>query len=313
MKNSTRKMKRLTALTLTALLVASLAAALPVRGKEPGDPSAAVIVLKHCALEYDQTTQLVALLPSVLQDRLVRRGDAVKAGQVLGRLFDQEVRAERDISAAAAENDVEVRIARAEYTRAYNKFAKTQTLHKRQFISSEEVDLDSLAVEKAKLAIEEAQQKRKIARLNQQKAEAQVRSREFVSPHDGVVIEVTKNQGESVTLHEPVFKIVNDRILRVTGALNVADAWRVKRDQPVRIRPDVAGAELDVEREAFAGKITFVDRRIDSESQTCQVIAEVTNRDGLLKAGLDVQMEIWPTDLASTQAPAGARPVKPRP
>ena len=70
--------------------------------------------------------------------------------------------------------------------------------------------------------------------------------------------------------------------------LDVADAWRVRPGHRATLRPDVPGAELPIESEAFAGRVVFVDPQIDPDTQTCRVVAEVANRDGTLRAGIAV-------------------------
>jgi multidrug efflux pump subunit AcrA (membrane-fusion protein) len=80
--------------------------------------------------------------------------------------------------------------------------------------------------------------------------------------------------------------------MRVTGYLDAGDAWRVRRGQAARITPELEGGDLPIEREAFAGEVTFVDSEIDPKTQTCRVFAEVENRGGLLRSGLECCMEI---------------------
>lgn len=275
---------------------------------EPREPSAGLIVLPNCTLECDQTTLLCSRVSSILQDRLVRLGDHVKAGQVLGRLFNEDARADKEIFAAEAESDIQVRICKTELSQALQKLKKTEALSRRQFVSTEELLIDRFAVQRAEMAVEEADQRRRIAQIKRRLADAELHSRDFVSPHDGVVVGAFKNQGESVAQHEPVFKVVNTARLKVWGALNVADLGKVQVNQEVQVRAEVAGSDLAFERETFPGRITFIDAQIDEETQTCKVLAEVDNPAGTLRAGLKANMAILPRE--PTRA-AGAQP-KPR-
>ena len=90
----------------------------------------------------------------------------------------------------------------------------------------------------------------------------------------------------------PIYKVVAIDQLRVTGYLDAGDAWRVRQGQAVRIMPELEGGDLPIEREVFEGKITFVDSDIDPKTRTCRVFAEVENRGGLLRSGLECHMEI---------------------
>src|SRR5208283_5470360 len=80
--------------------------------------------------------------------------------------------------------------------------------------------------------------------------------------------------------------------MRVTGYLDVSDAWHVRPKQTVRVMPELEGVDLPIEREVFEGQITFVDCEIDPKTRTCRVFAEVENRDDLLRSGLECRMEI---------------------
>ena len=109
-----------------------------------------------------------------------------------------------------------------------------------------------------------------------------------------MVVDILKYPGESVTETEVVIKVVGVDRLRVTGFLNVADLLRVKLGQPVRVAVDVAGEDLPIEHETFTGRVDFIDSQIDPATRTCKVIAEVSNRDGILRSGFEARMEILP-------------------
>ena len=66
--------------------------------------------------------------------------------------------------------------------------------------------------------------------------------------------------------------------------------------QPVRVSADIPGVELEIEREVFEGRIVFISSEVDKETQTCQVLALIDNRDDLLKGGLLANMDISLTD-----------------
>ncbi len=128
-----------------------------------------------------------------------------------------------------------------------------------------------------------------------------------------MVVEVLRNRGEMVGANEPIFRVVDDRTLRVVGRVNLVDYWRVKVGQRVVVRPELDGEELAVEREAFEGRVVFLDSRIDPETRTARVVTEVANRDGLLASGLEARMEIFPEAAAAPAAPAAAPQPEGRP
>ena len=135
-------------------------------------------------------------------------------------------------------------------------------------------------------------------------AKAMVAAREIVSPHDGIIVEIYKNAGEAIMVSIPIYKVVAIDRMRVTGYLDVGDAWHVHQGQAVRIMPELEGGDLPIEREVFEGKITFVDSEIDPKTRTCRVFAEVENRGGLLRSGLECRMEISPSAASGVVSPS---------
>ena len=266
-------------------------------------PRGEVIVLKRCEVEYVRSSQVgVASMGSastILQDCFVRQGDRVQAGQVLGRIRDQELRVELELRTLEAENDIEVRLSEAKYAQMLSKLKRSEELaHRggRNYISEEELNLHRIEARASVLDVENAKYRRRLAQLQKRHTEAQVHAREFISPHDGTVVEILKNKGEAISINEPVFRVVDVAHLQITGHINLDDYWRVKKGQRVLVFPEAEGMDLPIEREEFEGRVTFVDRRIDPTTRTCKILTEVDNRDQLLASGLEARMEIFITE-----------------
>ncbi len=274
------------------LTLAGLALGGDETGLSRNSPQTSGILLKRCTLEYKKTSLLGANQMGVLEECRVAPGDRVKAGQVLGHLLDEEFRAELNARATQAASDIAIRVAEAKHKLALSQLERTQKLINRNFASYEELSIRSQEEEAERLSIEEARQNKKLAELERRHTEATIRSRQIKSPHDGVVVEVLKVPGQSVSIADPVLRVVDPSELRVTGYLDVTDAWRVWPGQAVKIWADISGAELDIETEAFTGQVEYVDLLISPESRTCKVTAIVPNRAERLRSGLEARMEI---------------------
>jgi multidrug efflux pump subunit AcrA (membrane-fusion protein) len=206
--------------------------------------------------------------------------------------MDLDIRAELELRTAEAENLIDIQVNEARHAQALHKLKRSADLQRRTFLSTEELGGFELEATTARLQIEQSKYRRKLAEIERRKAEAMVRAREYISPHDGVVVEVLKEKGEAVSVSEPIFRVVDVDALKVSGYLNLNDFWRVRTGQAVRISPEIDGDVLPIESEVFTGRIVFVDRRIDPTTRTCKVVAEVANRDLLLASGLEARMEI---------------------
>src|SRR6185312_14451196 len=80
---------RLTA--ILCLLAPLLSTATSVNGQE-GAPASEIVLVKRCALSYERSTVVGVFathgtMGSRIEECLVKQGDRVKKGQVLGRLF----------------------------------------------------------------------------------------------------------------------------------------------------------------------------------------------------------------------------------
>lgn len=288
---------------LVALTLAPASALASAEPAEPPDASADVLVLRRCVVDYARTATLGASQAGIIQECAVEPGDRVKAGQRVGRLADDDLRAELKLRELEANSDLEVRIAEAKNAQAIIKLRTTAALVRRNASSQEEYNLQRMEAEAATLAIEQAKQAHRLAQIKFEMAQAQLRSREFVSPVDGVVISVLKKRGEPVAPHEPLFKIVDTDHLLITAQVDVTDTWRMRMGQTVKIVPEIAGAELPLEREEFTGRIAFIDTHVDPLSQTCKVLVKADNRGGLLRAGIEARIEVDPRAAAEVKPP----------
>jgi RND family efflux transporter MFP subunit len=264
-----------------------------------------VIPLRRCTIEYSRSTLVGSNQYGLIRECLVRPGDRVKGGQVLGRLFDQDALAELESRTVALEGS-QTTILRGEETLEVErtKLRRAGALYDRKALSIQDLQLQQLAVKTAELGLRAAIEGRRMAEAQLHAAKAMVAAREIVSPHDGIVVEIYKKAGEAITVSIPIFRVVAVDRMRVTGYLDAGDAWRVRRGQAARIMPELEGGDLPIEREAFAGEITFVDSEIDPKTQTCRVFAEVENRGGLLRSGLECCMEIDLGDASGIEARA---------
>ena len=260
------------------LTLAGLAIGGDETGSSRNSPRATDILLNRCTLEYKKTSLLGANQTGVLEECRVAPGDRVKAGQVLGHLRDEEFRAELEARATQAASEILIRVAEAKHKLALSKLERTQKLINRNYASIEELSIQTQEEEAERLSIEEARQNKRLAELQRKQTEATIRSREIKSPHDGVVVEVLKVPGQSVSIVDPILRVVDPSELRVTGYLDVTDACGVRPGQAVKIWADISGAELEIEKEAFTGQVEYVDLLISPESRTCKVTAIVPNR-----------------------------------
>ncbi len=259
-----------------------------------GGPATEVIVVRRCEVDFERSALLGTSVAGVVAEVRVKVGDAVKSGQVLGRLHDGDIRAELEVRAAEADSDVGVRLGEARLAAAQSRLRRSEKLGRQVLVSDEELEGQRIEAHARTLDVEEAKFKRKVSVLLKKQAEAAIQAREFVSPFDGEVVALFKGTGEAASLSDPILRVVDSRTMKVTGHLDVVDASRLAKGRRARVYMEIRGADLPIEARAFDGRVTFVDAQINRETQTCRVIVEVPNPEGLLRAGMEARIEILP-------------------
>jgi multidrug efflux pump subunit AcrA (membrane-fusion protein) len=267
------------------------------------------IVLHRCILEYSKNTIIGSGMAGAIGELNVKLGDRVKAGQVLGRLRDEDLRAELEILKAEAKNTLPIQISESQYQQALAENQNNRALERRfeGLVPKLQIRQQALVTEARRQEVDQAEFARRIAQLRREQMEANILLRRFICPHDGVVAAIYKQPSEGLMVNEHVMRIVNTDEFFVTGMLDIADSWRVRQGLRVKVVPEVEGADVPIEEMEFSGQIIFVDTEIDPQSQTCKIVARVSNSQNMLRSGLAARMEILLPQAESAAKPPGSK------
>lgn len=219
-------------------------------------------------------------------------GDAVRSGQVLAQLEDEEyrqqvVQAEADLSVATAS----LKEARSTLETAEKNLVRDKALHQTGFQSDAQLDQARTQVEslKARVDVALAQVENRRAAL----ANARVRlsyTRLQVSWGRGsrtrYVGERQADEGSLLAVNTPVLTLVD--LQPLTAVIHVGDQeyFRLKKGQEALIR----SAAFD--GRSFQGKVVRIAPMLQESSRQARVEVEVDNPECLLKPGMFVQAEI---------------------
>ena len=259
---------------------------------------------------YTQTVDAVDLAaerPGLLVFVEPREGDTVTEGQVVAKLRDDIPRAQLASARRQAEETITVEYARKASEVARSEYEGILRANERKpgVIPFSEQERSRLSVEQSLAQIARSEFEREVAALRAAEVEAELPSYEVVAPHDGVVTRVLRRDGAVVQQGEPILQVVDTRRMRVEGELALADSFRVEAGDPVEFRVVVKDADLPIERETFTGRVQFVDPTASSVLRNrVRVLAEVSNEEGRLRAGLTVDMVVLPEDRPEPDAPA---------
>jgi RND family efflux transporter MFP subunit len=200
----------------------------------------------------------------------------VRIGQPLVRLDALETEAAIEaLKAAAAQAAVAETRARREHDRALE-------LLRYGLITPQTADDARSALEASEAAVA-------AARAQIRTAEARLAKFSIKAPMTGVVSLRRVNVGDRVENMgggDPMFRIVDNRLLDLTAAVPASRAAAVRVGQSLEFVADgLPGRQ-------FTGRVMFINPAVDDASRSVRVVAEVPNADGALKGGFFVRGRI---------------------
>lgn len=233
----------------------------------------------------------------VISHIAVEEGDRVKKGQLLFRLDSaQAALAVEQAKAALASAQVSLDSAKLDFDRA-------KSLHEKASISPAAYDQARARLDAATTGVEQA----KVAVGLSQKLAADTA---VYSPISGVVTDKRMNVGETATMMPPsVVLVVQDvEALELRARLPETALRTVSEGSKIVARLSA----IDVQREVT---VRLIKPTIDARTRTIEIIADVDNSDGRLKAGMLAEIS-YGQEQPQSGAPSGddaPAPAKPEP
>jgi RND family efflux transporter MFP subunit len=241
----------------------------------------------ECLIEPYQVVELRSPVEGLIDKVLVRRGDRVKAGQVLVQLDSgAEVSA---LDMAQYRTQMEGRIAssknRLEF--AAKKAARAKELEGESYLPAQQRDEAEAERRVAESELRDATEQQELAKREARHAAELLARRTLRSPFNGVVVDRLLNPGdlaESGTGRKPIMKLAQVEPLRVEVVLPMAAYGKLKAGAGAVVVPESMGGR-------YAAKVALVDSVVDSASGTFGVRLELANPNGVLPAGIRCQVE----------------------
>jgi membrane fusion protein (multidrug efflux system) len=209
-------------------------------------------------LEAERAVQVFAEAPRRVTELLVEEGNAVKRGQMLVRLQDEEQ------TSAVAKAEIALEQSRRD-------FARTKELYEQKLVTEELFTEAGYTVKRNEIALEDARR---------ELSYTQVRA-----PIAGVVTERLVNLGDHVTVNQPLFRIVDFDSIVARIFVPEKDMVRLEKGQPARLRADALGGA------SFSGHIDRISPVVDPGTGTVKVTV-ATPRQAGLRPGMYVEVEL---------------------
>ena len=218
----------------------------------------------------------------------VRRGQVVKAGELLAAESNQPQLLARRLARLNAQSTLRIQAAQAQLAQDQVALSRTQWAAKQQAATPFEVQRAKLRVVIDGLTLKLAVLKHQHDKLTLQAADLAVQRREIKAPFNGLIEDRFVDIGKSVNAFKKVLEIVQIDRLRVFVPVPLPAALRLKPGRIAIVNSPGGGAAL--------GKIIWIASVADSASNTLMVQVQVKN-SGNLPAGRQVRVR-FPTGAA---------------
>jgi HlyD family secretion protein len=263
-----------------------------------GRVEATIVNTRAGTVEACQRTKLSTILGGRIEVLSVKEGDKVKKGQLLMRLWNDDLRAQESVAqaqVATARKRVVEACTLAES--AERDVARQTELHQRGFVSANAIDIARAAAEAKTAACATARADVEQTQASVHMVHVQRGRTELVAPFDGTVAKIVGEVGEYSTPSPPgvptppAIDLIDESCLYVKAPMDEIDAPKLRAGQPVRISLDA------LPKQSFAGKVRRVApyvTAVEKQSRTVDIEATFDEpaRVGRLLVGYSADVEV---------------------
>lgn len=250
-------------------------------------PLAAAANPFDCLIEPAQTVDVRSATEGIIEQVFVRRGDRVRAGQVLAQLESRVESATVQIAQHRAQAGGRLETAQSRLAYAEKKLQRSETLQSQNFLSAQARDEAEAEKRILESELREARESREAAAHEHRHAQQVLARRTLRSPFDGVVLDRMLNPGdlaEAGTGRKPILRLVQVEPLRVEVVLPMAAWGKLKAPSSATVSAEgLAGT--------FPATVSVVDTVFDSASGTFGARLELPNAGGKVPAGIRCKVD----------------------
>lgn len=315
-------------------------------GSKPEEPAKPIVTVKIAAAQQSDE-QLTVHAPATVFPReqaniasritapilqlAVKKGDRVSRGQLLARLDNRDLLAQRkEIAALVTDAEIslekmrsgtvptdierakgQVMTTQAALSQAEKFYERRKQLFEQGAIPNRDLLTSQTELATAKANFDVAKQALALlekqssgrdiqiaqSRLEQAKGrlsviDTQIAFRELHSPFNGTITEQFVFSGDMAQPSAPMFTVADLNVAIARAQVPESDAANVRRDQSCNLIPS------DRTDASFKGRITVVNQAVDPNRRTVEVWCEIPNTKGELRAQVFGTLEIVTGKLA---------------
>jgi RND family efflux transporter MFP subunit len=235
----------------------------------------------------EDQVDVAAQREGIVADVLVEVGTSVKKGQLLARLDDRQLVADRDAAEAKERStaadlknwEAGAKVARAERDR-------DEELFKANIIAKGQVEKARYQSEATDYEVERQREDMKYAQDTVRSLELELEKTRITAPFDGVVARRYVRAGQEVSKHDRLFWVSAIGPLRVKFSLPESYVGRVKRGTPLLL------STVEAPDETHRATVVLVSPVVDPSSDTIDATAELPGAPNGLRPGMTVNIRL---------------------
>jgi len=252
----------------------------------PTAPARNDIIASGPIVVEDQV-DVAAQREGLVAEVLVEVGTAVKKGQILARLDDRQLAADRDAADAKVRStaadlknwEAGAKVARAERDR-------DEELFKANIIAKGQVEKARYQSEATDYEVERQREDLKYAQDTLRSLELELEKTRITAPFDGVVARRYVRAGQEVSKHDRLFWVSAVGPLRVKFSLPENYVGRVKKGTPLLL------STVEAPDETHRATVVLVSPVVDPSSDTIDATAELPGPANGLRPGMTVNIRL---------------------
>ena len=190
------------------------------------------VILASGVVESSQTATISTRVMGRITDIFVKTGDKVVRGQLLARVWDEDLKAKR------AQADAMIAEAEGAYASAQKDFDRFNNLYNQQSATAKELDNATLQYNSAKARVAAAKQVRS-------EVSANLSYSSLTAPFSGVVTQKLAEVGNIANPGMPVLTIEESNIFQVSAAIAEPDISNIHLGDVAVIRIKSSGKTFD--------------------------------------------------------------------
>ena len=258
----------------TVLCAGTWAACIPAMAQSEGPLSL------NCRIEPHVQVDVSSAVEGIVDQVLVDKNDVIKQGDVLAKLESGLEAATVNLRKVQAQVESDIAAQQLALDFAERALTRVNDLYSKKAASFAELDKAKTEHALALQRLQQAEDRRRQAELEHERALEDLKRHTIISPIDGVVVERYKEPGEHID-NEPILRLAQLNPLRVEVFAPANLFGLIEEGMTAKVTPELARNTMP-----YSAEVVRVDRVIDAPSNTFGIRLSFPNPNYELPSGL---------------------------